>query len=271
MRCILPVLAALVLVGACDGRTAPDVRAPVSDGDPTDLATPQGAEAAEPEVSLEPFRRESDAVSISARYDPAILAFDPALAAYVQGSTLSVLADFEGTAQNDHASAEIDLPAYFMSIDWKLTWHGERLASLTRSMAYFSGGAHPNSATATLLWDAETEMPLGPEVLFGSVEAAQAILLEPIETALLEAKMQRMEAPETEADAIRADISEAMSGYEVLPTIGFVGVPGATPVIRAYFSPYEVGPYAEGAYELDLTELDYTDALVAPWDEEFTP
>ena len=265
MRHIILVLAGVTLSSGCDRFGASPAQ--------SSAATPAGAAIAEPATvrrPLEPFKRESDEVSISARYDPAIFEFDPALADFVEGSTMSVLADFEGTAINDHATIEDRLPTYFMSIDWKLTWNSVRVASLTRTMTFYSGGAHPNSATATLLWDAESRLPIGPEILFGSPETARRALFPSIQTALLDAKMERLEAPVTDRRFIRAEVVEAVEGYSVLPTIGFVGEEYTTPTVRTYFSPYEVGPFAEGAYELDLEGLNYTRFMVEPWRTEFT-
>jgi hypothetical protein len=140
-----------------------------------------------------------------------------------------------------------------------------RYISIVRSDDTFEGGAHPNHAVDTILWDTEARKRISIRPFF--TETADA---GPTTTALAQAARLAVarlkianDIPVGDADKLPANITPAQYLRKdtfindgIKPSLLKLGPvtlapstePGKSSGLTFHYSPYAVGPYAEGAY-----------------------
>ncbi|MCC7345935.1 MAG: DUF3298 domain-containing protein [Variibacter sp.] len=128
----------------------------------------------------------------------------------------------------------------------------ERYVSVVRIDDTYSGGAHPNTSVFTALWDKAAERVANPFALFADMRAGGPGLT--TLASLVRAALAR------EKKARGADVAASLADDEWLKTVepdvekmGRISlapstVAGKSSGLTFHFSPYEVGPYAEGPY-----------------------
>jgi hypothetical protein len=142
-------------------------------------------------------------------------------------------------------------------VTWRVAAETPRLLSLVRDEYTFAGGAHPNSASTALLFDKRA----GREV-DALVPTASAKLDGALCDALKRAKAER---GGVELDGDTWTCPKWKDAQAAL-------APGARDKaagLTFLFSPYEVGPYAEGGYEVTLPAATFRDALAPAYRGEF--
>jgi hypothetical protein len=125
-----------------------------------------------------------------------------------------------------------------------------RYVSVLRGDGTFSGGAHPNSYTDTILWDRETRKRISIRPLFKEMATNGPTL-----TALAKLARAAVYAEKKARDRPVEDSPDTDSWLkDILPDLLKLGPVTLAPSSEAgkssgltfHYSPYKVGPYAEG-------------------------
>ena len=179
----------------------------------------------------------------------------------------AALTAFVDQAHKDRAEASasgIDDPPYYHFINWKIAAQSTRLVSLYAEEEEYEGGAHPNSSFQALLWDKTKDDLIPPARLFANgadMASVDAYVCKQIEAE----RSKRAGEP----------VSEAQSGFEcpkfadskliLIPST----VSGKIGAVDALFAPYEVGPYAEGEYEVRVPQTLLKTVLASDYADQF--
>ena len=242
-------------------------------------AAPPAAPPAAPEGFQTAYSLETENYAVQLDIDPAILAFDPALAyrLWSYGKTsldeLAVSADEGRKMANEDAAASGEkswFMGYTLEIAHKATGVFDDVISVSDTVATYTGGAHPNYLLGGGIYrKGETEsLPLSTFIAdpaaFGEF-AIKALAIEKQERgyadepAAIEASLEELLAPTTDAP----DVYKGRFVFAPSSESGKIG--GITLV----FSPYDIGSYAEGAYEVTLPATELTPILTEAWAPRF--
>jgi len=160
-------------------------------------------------------------------------------------------------------SAGLPAQAYVRDVDYAVAAETPRLLSLTVSDYENTGGAHPNGAMRALTWDKATGRPVALADLFApgaDLSSANKALCD----ALAAAKKARTGHVDYTGDFTACP---PLKGLEaVLAPSTTAGKAGGLTVL---FSPYMVGPYAEGTYEIAVPLAAFRAALAPLYAGEF--
>lgn len=201
---------------------------------------------------------EKPVVSIKTKYIEAEVVIEAALHAYPKlYQTLNAEAkkDAEASRKEAFESWKTD-PALFREMKWsfdrnyRLRVAASPYVSVLTDTGTFTGGAHGNSLLETLLWDTITDRRAEMETLFRETQKggpAATALAKLVHDALVEEKKKRDvpidEETERWLEPIKADFSTLGA-----PSLAPSNAAGRASGITFHFSPYGVGPYAEGSY-----------------------
>jgi opacity protein-like surface antigen len=140
-----------------------------------------------------------------------------------------------------------------------------RYVSVLRSDGAFTGGAHPNSYTDTILWDrdAKTRISIRPFFKETADKGPAMTALAKLVRAAVHAEKKR-KGIEVEGTP---DTDDWLKGVE--PSLLKLGPVTLAPSAEAgksagltfHFSPYMVGPYAEGPLTVFVPWTDFKDSL----------
>lgn len=255
---ILAAVAATLAVAACNRDREPGkaaARAPAASAAAT-AASPLAYESktrfAEVELTL-----------------PAALKTQPDLHAALYAEEVRALRQFAEGAQGERTEAGMpaDMPPYAKDISIKATAETGRLLSLQRQDFDYSGGAHPNTLQSGILWDKTLKRRLAPSDLFAK-GADLSALDQALCSAINAAKRQRS------PDAVNLTLGSGDDWN--CPRAGstpFVLAAGSEPGKAAgltfLIDPYQVGPYVEGAYEIDIPLAAFRSLLAPEYAAEF--
>lgn len=144
---------------------------------------------------------------------------------------------------------------------WKVVTDTPRLLSLSAQSYKYTGGAHGNSATATLVWDKASRQRLAPIALFTAPAA--------LEAAVRTSYCQRLKAERTRrlGAAVGGGADDPFARCPAFKDL--VLLLGSTDRrhidrIGLVADPYVAGSYAEGRYEIDLPVTAALLATVKP-------
>jgi hypothetical protein len=141
-----------------------------------------------------------------------------------------------------------------------------RYVSVLRSDGAFTGGAHPNSYTDTILWDRDAKKRVSVRPFFketadkGPTMTAMAKL---VRVAVFEEKKRRkLETIEgtPENNEWLKDITPSLLKLGPV-TLAPSTESGKASGLTFHFSPYAVGPYAEGSLTAFVAWTDFKDSL----------
>ena len=152
-------------------------------------------------------------------------------------------------ARTDQATDGIDVPAYYKSVNWRIAAQSPRLLSLFAELEVYEGGAHPNSVFDVRLWDKSKKELINTAKLFATgadMKALDAYVCHQVEVE----RSKRLHEPTTQAASGFACPKFADSRLILIPST----VTGKIGAIDALYAPYEVGPYAEGSYEIRVPQ-----------------
>lgn len=133
---------------------------------------------------------------------------------------------------------------------WQRVADTPRFLSLSAEIGTYGGGAHGMTAFDTLVWDRGRAMRLKPLDLFVGSEAFDAAVRDDFCAAITKAKQARgIEAPASDADAspfVRCPPASAQTLW--------LGSSDGRYFDRMTIAiaPYEIGPFAEGSYKINL-------------------
>ncbi|UTD29915.1 DUF3298 domain-containing protein [Bradyrhizobium sp. WD16] len=211
------------------------------------VTTPAGAEpTAKPDITLK-----TKAAEISVSVDAAIKA-DPALAANCLAEGKRWADKHRGEAEEAHR----DDPKIFPKDGYGYERNyvtasvvGDRYVSLLRKDYEYSGGAHPNSYTDTILWDRSVKKRISIRPFF-----AETADNGPTMNAMVKAIVAALKEEKKKRDIEDSPEMDWYKGIE--PSLLKLGPVSLAPSTEAgkssgltfNYSPYAVGSYAEGAY-----------------------
>jgi hypothetical protein len=224
------------------------------DREPGDAAAPVAKAAAGLPLAFESKTAHAEA-SLKL---PAALAAHAALHRTLYEQEIGALKTFAADAARDRAQLTPDMPPYAMEVSWRVAAETPRLLSLVRDEYSFAGGAHPNTAATTLLYDKAAGREVEPAALAPGVGPAQ-------ERVLCDAlKRAKAERGGVDLDGESWSCPRWKDSQAALAA-GRGGATGLT----FLFSPYEVGPYAEGAYEVTLPAATFRSAVAPEYRDQF--
>ncbi len=182
-------------------------------------------------------------------------------AAFLEG----VWAEVSDPRSRDSVTSPWSIP-YELRRTVRLTFAGGRLLSLRVEEMAYTGGAHELVSLSGLLWDRRDERELRLSDLL-DVEGAEPALRRALAAALRAEKCRRgeqawCELPESQA-RVRSDV------VEVAEVVAEPGAGARACGLRFLFSPYLLGSFAEGSYELVVPTAVFAPWLRAPWRGEF--
>ena len=201
---------------------------------------------------------EKPAVSIKTKYIEIEVVIEAALRAYpklYQALIADAKRDAEENRKEAFESWKTD-PALFREMPWtfdrtyRLRVAALPYVSVLIDTGTFTGGAHPNTRLDTLLWDAKADRRTEAESLFRETQKdgpTTTALAKLVHDAIIEEKKKRDvpidEETERWLEPIKADFG-TLGASSLAPS----SVSGRASGMTFHFSPYGVGPYAEGSY-----------------------
>ena len=189
---------------------------------------------------------------------PAALAASGALHEELYRGEVRRLESFLRTAAQDRGvelRAGIETPTHFDQVIWSVTAETPRLLALVREESVYTGGAHPNHALRGLLIDRRGTTELQPTAFFRP-DAAFGALDQALCDAILSARRARAAGERVDTATFDCPAWRA-ARFTLAPST----VPGKIGGLVFLFSPYEVGPYAEGPYEVAIPLTVFAEAL----------
>lgn len=172
----------------------------------------------------------------------------PELHARLFNEGQATLTAFMDQAHKDRAqnSADgIEEPPYYHSIVWKIAAQTPRLVSVFSEEDDYQGGAHPNHTLQTLLWDKTTKTEVATKRLFragADFRTIDSYLCRQVEAE----RSKRAGEPVSQTGSGFACPKFSESRLVLIPA----AAGGKAGAIDALYAPYDVGPYAEGPYEI---------------------
>ena len=165
------------------------------------------------------------------------------------------------------AGADTDRPKYEKTITVTVAAETGKLFSLKRVDFDYSGGAHPNTLTSGVLWDKALKRRLGLADLFRK-NTDLTILDQALCSAINAAKRARV------PDSVSITLGGPPgSSCPRAADTAFVLAPGTTPGKAAglifFIGAYQVGPYAEGGYEIALPATGFRSLLAVAYADDF--
>lgn len=174
----------------------------------------------------------------------------PALKKWLEADRTRTKAEARRYALEGRATARQEkrpFNEHYLHKEWVLLGQTGRLMSFVATAESFTGGAHGNSSFASLLWDRGAGRLIGPADLFGSGQILADVLRDRFCKALdRERQDRRGDEP------LDGHFAECPPLSEVRIAPVDVDRDGRFERVRFFAAPYVAGPYAEGAYEVDV-------------------
>lgn len=255
----LMVLAAVLALAACQRERA--------DKEPAPGPTPPGA-AVTPADAAAPFGFQDKTPFAEIKLTlPQALKGQPDLHAQIYAREVAALRTFAEGAQADATEAGAPGVAYSQEVELTPAHETGKLLSLKRTAFEFTGGAHPNTTTTGVLWDKAMKRVVGPAELF-----AKGADLAALDRALCDAVNREKKARVPGAQTVALG-GGGMFSCPRLTETPFVLAPGSVGGkaggLTFLIGPYQVGPYAEGGYEVTLPQSLFRDLFAPAYADEF--
>lgn len=272
---------AALLLAACSPETPAGDPATLERGTDESAGAVQPA-GAETEATAEPltpeelsFSTETETSTTSAEIDPAIAAFDPALARRLIAEAKLALDDLAANAAADKVDAdkyaegqgeESWFRLYSMDFTYRATAQVDDLISVEQQVSQYTGGAHPMHFIGGSVYRRGKAEPIGIGAIVADLPAFETKVVE----SLVDQKIERgyeetrpsLDASVREMIAPSADQTDVFTGRFVLEGSSEAGMFGGITVL---YSPYDVGSYAEGVYIVTVPAADIAGLLAEDW------
>ena len=247
LRLFLPL--AVLLLAAC---SSPEEVAEKTGVERTQTANASATSSAGATGAAIAVSEDTDLYSYAFAY-PANVGAHPALAARLRSEADREKAALIAAARDGQADAKADgypFNPYGWRKEWKVVADLPDYLSLSGEFSTYSGGAHGMYGVESLVWDKQAERKLDGADLFVSPDVLDAAL----QPALCDALDAEREERRGEPVGAPTDDYGFNSCQHVADSTVLVGSSNGKTFDRLtiYFGPYVAGPYAEGAYELDL-------------------
>ena len=187
----------------------------------------------------------------------------PALRAWLDAERAQARTQLIDDATSGNAEAKqsgFEYHAYAQGRVWEKVTETPRFLSLSARIYDYTGGAHPNHGTDSLLFDKQAGKRLVPLDLFASKAAFDAVIQKPFCALLDRERGKRRGEPVvrdrgTFDDCIKPSEQTVILGSSNGRTFDKVGV---------LAGPYAAGPYAEGDYDFTLPVTEALLRVVKP-------
>lgn len=275
-------MAGLLLAACAPSPATSDEAAAGADTAPVETASADTAEpgALPADLGSPAFEEITEEYEIRAVVDPRIMAFDGALAQLYFGAARASLDALKEQAIADSREAADQAAAngtdnwfraYSMEYRFEATALEGDILSVLQTVSNYTGGAHPNYALKGMVQQRNVENPIP----VGAVVADTAGFGGRLKSRLVDAKLERAyDNPpraqvQAEVDEILGDDANAGSVWGANYILEPSTEAGRFGGITVLFSPYDVGPYAEGAYAITLPASDLAGKLTPDWSDRF--
>lgn len=264
VACLLLPALALAACNPWGGESADDGKPPV---------------AATPTPSPEPADTKPEALKVSE--DTPLYSFDfaypvevaaiPELKERLDSEMTKAKEKLIAQAKSAEASAREDgfpYNAYAEGTNWLVVANTPRFLSLSAAVYSYTGGAHPNSGTRTLVWDREAKRALAPVDFFTSADALEGAVRDRFCAALEKERGQRR-GPEGEK--VEGEFGECPPLADLTVLLGSSNGRKFNR-IGLVADPYVAGPYAEGDYDITVPVTAEVLEVVRPaYKDAFAP
>lgn len=262
MRILLPVLACGLGVAACSGAKDEKAAAPAA----SETASAASAAAASVGAPMAAARKESvsnDLYEFEYSY-PAAAAVIPELRKWLDAELEDQRRELIEDAQEQTAESKkggFPYRALGSWTAWKVVTDLPGWLSLSADISSYEGGAHPNNGFTELVWDKQAGLRREAEDLFTSEAALSGAIRKDFCRAIDKEREKRRGEPIKSGsgdlftdcvDPVKSTVILGSSNGKAFDRIGVL------------VGPYEVGPYAEGDYEVTLPVTDAVMAAVKP-------
>ncbi|GAB5458862.1 MAG: RsiV family protein [Henriciella sp.] len=207
---------------------------------------------------------ETETLFASASFPSGLWKLAPELDSQLREDAQVEFKQMQASASYDYSEDPDYFRAYGIVINWTLLGHSGDLISLAGLHSYDAGGAHPNYQLSGLIYDNATQTPVQVLDLFQDKDQAQARLLKAIRSDILRQKTERYRDNEVATDGLAEEVEglitdsgEALAAAALAPSKKEDQFGG----LYVYFSPYELGAYAEGAYTASIPQTAFRDLL----------
>lgn len=256
-RPLLPLIALLALAACNRERDKAETPAPAPDAAPA-VRTGEAAPLA--------FQQETPDAKVALSL-PASLTAHPDLHVRLYAEEMKRLREFQQGAQADRTEAGAeDLPVYEKTIAWRLGAETGKLFSLVKEDSEYSGGAHPNTVETGLIYDKALKRTVGPGDLFRR-GADMNSLDQALCTALNAEKRERN--PTALGVTFDSETFRCPRALATPFTLAPSTTGGKAGGLIFLVGPYQVGPYAEGAYQVAIPQGLFRSLLNPAYADEF--
>lgn len=183
---------------------------------------------------------------------PAQAAAIPALKAWLEADIATSRRNLISSAREGRTMAKeegFDFNPYSHTMEWKVVTNLPGWLSLSGFGWQFTGGAHGNSWSATVLWDKQAGVRRAPLDLFISKAAFANAIRGPFCRALNKERAERRGEPVDPASG--SDFDACVDPAEATVMLGSADKLHFTRM-GIELDPYVAGPYVEGSYTINL-------------------
>lgn len=261
MKPVLVALTAVTLLAACQRNAEEAAQAPPASASPAQPHTDPQVTPAEQAAPLT-YSRNTAYADVELTLPQAITAY-PDLHASLYGEEVRSLREFLEGAQSDHTefTGEEGIQPYTREVTYEVAGQTARLFSLRETEFEFAGGAHPNTGFGAVLWDRTRDRRIQPASLFrpgADLSVLDQALCSAINTARAEATGEPSDL--TVGDSSDWSCPRATQTPFVLAPSTTAGRAGG---LEFLIGPYQVGPYAEGTYQIVVPQSAFR-SLIDP-------
>lgn len=220
--------------------------------------------AAERQATEVKIEEESDLLSFKYSFPAeaaAISAIDRQLRADADRQ-LSDMREMAVAERKSRKEMKIDFHPLGFEANWIVLGSTDELLSLAAQVYAYTGGAHGNTHYDSIIWDREMGKSVKPLALFSNPTAAlnmlQSVFCPRLDAMRAE---KRDEALPLQGEGWMVDCP-TLEDRHIVP----VDTDGDSrfEILRVLLPPYDAGPYAEGAYEVDIPVTDDLKAMMKP-------
>jgi hypothetical protein len=213
---------------------------------------PTAADPARPAVQADGAVRiadRADALHFAYAWPPEAAAI-PALDRRFRGEAAKARDDALANARADQELAKRagrEFHPHELARTWTAAGQSKRLLSLASAADFFTGGAHPNHAVDSLLWDRSLGREIGVADLFDPPTRFAELISFPYCQALDVERHRRRAGAQLDGEFAACP---NLSALAIVPTDSDGN--GRFEAIRLVAAPYVAGPYVEGEYAVPV-------------------
>ena len=250
------VLIAVALLAACNSEEPPPTATATSSANSSSASVSTGpgtsasATASASGSGASAVKESSDLFEFDYSY-PAAAGRIPALKAWLDTERTKARGQLIEDATAGRAEAKdsgFEYHAYASGRAWEKVTETPHFLTLSAQIYDYTGGAHPNHGTDSLLFDKQAAARLAPLALFASSAAFDAVI-QPRFCALLDKERSKRRGEPVSRDG--SLFNDCIKPSEQTVILGSSNG-RAFDKVGVLVGPYAAGPYAEGDYEFTL-------------------